>query len=338
MISLSDAEKRQLELMRKTQKDKEVYIKASVLLGLSKGYSAELLSDLLGVDVSTIYRHQEKYNNTQNITVYIKNDYKGYSGKLTEEEEASLDKELTEYLYINSKEVANYIETMYGKRYTISGVTKLLKRLGYVYKQTKLIPDKADKIAQTVFLEQISEVLEGVPGVKVYYNDAVHPQHNTQGERGWIKRGTEYEMPSNSGRNRVNILGAQNAHKPSEVSINMEETINSESVVKLWKSIEEENKNERQIIQICDNARYYHSKFVRDWLEKHPKTKVIFLPPYSPNLNLIERLWRFMRKEVINSFFYDAFSKFKKAILSFFSNLSLHKDELNSLCTLKFRV
>jgi transposase len=63
---------------------------------------------------------------------------------------------------------------------------------------------------------------------------------------------------------------------------------------------------------------------------------VLFLPPYSPNLNLIERLWRFLKKVVLYNRYYEKFADFRSAILNFFKNIKQYKDELASLMTLKF--
>ena len=73
------------------------------------------------------------------------------------------------------------------------------------------------------------------------------------------------------------------------------------------------------------------------WIENTP-VKPIFLPPYSPNLNLIERLWKFMRKKIINTKFYRTKEEFRQAILKFFENINQYKDELSSLMTLNFHV
>ncbi len=80
---------------------------------------------------------------------------------------------------------------------------------------------------------------------------------------------------------------------------------------------------------ILDNARYYRNKKVMKYIQSS-KIEVIFLPPYSPNLNLIERLWKFMRIKVINNKFYEKFTVFKEAILGFFKNSVNHKEELAS--------
>jgi len=80
--------------------------------------------------------------------IYLKSFFVAYSGPLTAEEEQQLREELRACLYINSKEVAAYIEREFGVRYSLSAVVKLLHRLGFSYKKTKGVGVKADREAK----------------------------------------------------------------------------------------------------------------------------------------------------------------------------------------------
>ena len=64
----------------------------------------------------------------------------------------------------------------------------------------------------------------------------------------------------------------------------------------------------------------------------------LLLPPYSPNLNLIERLWKMLRKKVINTRFYRTKDEFRRAVMNFFEHIADYKEELESLLTLNFRL
>ena len=130
-----------------------------------------------------------------------------------------------------------------------------------------------------------------------------HPQHNTHCAHGWIKRGQNKEIKTNSviqlgGRQRVNINGVVNAHDPTDVVIEESSSINAQSTIALLKKLEQKNKSLQRIFVVADNARYYRNRKVKAFLETS-KVQIIFLPPYSPNLNLIERLWRFLKKIVL---------------------------------------
>ena len=88
----------------------------------------------------------------------------------------------------------------------------------------------------------------------------------------------------------------------------------------------------------ADNARYYHAKAVADYL-KTSRIRLEFLPPYSPNLNLIERLWRLMHKHTLYNRSYATFEAFRGAILEFFFRLPEEfADSLRSLLALNFSI
>jgi transposase len=91
------------------------------------------------------------------------------------------------------------------------------------------------------------------------------------------------------------------------------------------------------IYTICDNARYYRSKKVKEYLRKS-KIELVFLPPYSPNLNLIERLWKYFRKIVLYNKYYGTFDEFRKACKSFFRRIKRDKEDISSLLTENFQI
>ncbi len=91
------------------------------------------------------------------------------------------------------------------------------------------------------------------------------------------------------------------------------------------------------ILGIGRGSTYYRNVELQAWLDKNPRIVQLFLPPYSPNLNLIKRLWKFLRKKVIDTKFYPSFEEFRRALLAFFENINRYKDELESLLTFNFQ-
>ena len=92
-----------------------------------------------------------------------------------------------------------------------------------------------------------------------------------------------------------------------------------------------------KIYLVVDNARYYKCQLVKKYLE-NSRIELMFLPPYSPNLNIIERLWRLLKKEVLYNRYIEKFSDFRKVILEFFENIKDYSSQLESLMTLKFHL
>lgn len=335
-IKLADNEKEQLKRLQQQTKDKRVYRKIAVILGLDSGFNYASLSNILSLDEITIRRYQKDYlsNDLEN---YLKNNYKGYWGKLNSFQLAALVNELNNNLYQTTTQVADWIEREFRIKYNSQGLVHLLHNIGFVYKKTKLIPGKADEKAQRDFLKKFNKLQENLKEDEViYFGDGVHPQHNTKLANGWIEKGKEKFIKSNTGRTRINLNGVLNP-ATKEVIIREDKTINAQSTIELFKEIEEKNETKNKIFIIVDNAKYYKNKMVTEYLETS-KIDIIFLPPYSPNLNLIERLWKFMRKKVINNLYYEKSTEFRRKLLEFFDNIDIYKDELESLLTCNFQI
>lgn len=309
-------------------------IKAVVLL--ASGWSAEDIGEALLIDPNTVRNHFKRYREG-GLAALGQVAYRGSRCVLSGEELALLDAHLQAHLYQTAKAVAHWVEEQFGVTYTESGMTALLHRLDYVYKKPRLIPGKAAPEAQKAFLEEY-EKLKETKGEEdpIYFMDAVHPQHNPVIACGWIKRGEEHAVRSNTGRKRVNINGAIDLERLEPV-VRFDETINADSTIALFEALEQINLIASFIYVICDNARYYRSKRVQEYL-KTSRIKLVFLPPYAPNLNLIERLWKFFKKKVLYNRYFETFAEFKAACEEFFAHPAKYQRELRSLLTENFEI
>ena len=140
-----------------------------------------------------------------------------------------------------------------------------------------------------------------------------------------------------AGRKRFNVLGALNAITHEVVTITNDSYINALSVCDLLRKLAEKH-TEEIVTLFLDNARYQKCRVVQE-LARKLKIELIYLPSYSPNLNLIERLWRHVKHQVLYSRYYDSFPKFKAAIMDCIdSTQSRDKKQAKSLFSLKFQV
>ena len=309
-------------------------IKAIILLGT--GWTIRQVVEALLLDDGTIRNYLKRYN-SGGLEALLNDNQKGYGGKLSKLEMEQLDNHLNHNTYASTKEIVCYVAKQFRVEYSTSGMADLLHRLHYTYKKPKLVPGKADVKAQEEFVEFYKELKE-TKGANdyIYFMDGAHPQHNSVAAYGWIKKGTVKVLKSNTGRKRININGAINIEEMSPV-VGDSDTINAQSTISLLKKIESKHPDAESIYTICDNARYYRSKKVKEYLEKS-KVKLVFLPPYSPNLNLIERLWKFFRKIVLYNKYYETFEEFKKACKSFFRRSKRYKEDISSLLTENFQI
>lgn len=337
-LELTNAEVQEL---RKIQKGNRFhvrrYVKATVLLMVHLEFTYRQIQESLGIDDNTIRRYIKGFEQ-KGLRDYMEDEYVPYSGKLDEEQENALVTQLETYLYVDAKSICEYVLKAYNVSYTISGMRDLLHRLGFVFKQTKAVPSKADEAAQREFLEDtLPAMLEEVAAgeAEIYYADGTHPTHNTKTGKGWIRKGSTFEIDCNNGRKRVNINGAVRATKPEHLVYDVADSINAQSTQRLCRLLLKKHPG-KKIYFVCDNARYNRCGWLQDWASEQ-RVEFIFLPAYSPNLNLIERLWRLLRKEAINSIYYETYDKFRRGIIDFLENAKNYKEELRSLLTLNFR-
>lgn len=136
-----------------------------------------------------------------------------------------------------------------------------------------------------------------------------------------------------SGRKRFNVLGALHATSLQIVTVSNDTYINACSVAALLYKLAVDFQD-LPITLIMDNARYQRCRLIQT-LAAGLDIELLFLPPYSPNLNLIERLWKFIKKECLYSEYYDKFPDFKQAILNSITHPD--KQKLASLLTLNFQ-
>jgi transposase len=127
---------------------------------------------------------------TGKIDALLNDDYKGYSGKLSRFEKACLDNHLDQNTYLRTQDIVSYVFKEFKVEYSLSGMKDLLHRLNYSYKKPKLVPGKADTNAQEKFVEFYKELKRTKrANDPVYFMDGSHPQHNSVGAYGWIRKG-----------------------------------------------------------------------------------------------------------------------------------------------------
>lgn len=132
------------------------------------------------------------------------------------------------------------------------------------------------------------------------------------------------------------MLGALDSHSKEVITVRTTENINSHSVCDLIDSIRAANQG-RSVTLVMDNARYQRCHKVTGHSAAQD-VEILFLPPYSPNLNLIERLWKHLKKRALRNRHFKDFASFRAAVDHYLDNLNTyHQQQLESLLTLKFQ-
>jgi transposase len=234
-------------------------------------------------------------------------------------------------------EAADRIERLTGIRRSPTQVRQFVKGLGMKRLKVGQIPAKADPGQQQVFLnEKLQPRLEEARRGErhVFFVDAAH--FVLQPFLGFVWCLARAFIQAPCGRQRFNVLAALHAISLQVVTVTNDSYINAESVTTLLRKLAAMF-SDLPITLVLDNARYQHCRLIIE-LAAELGIELLFLPAYSPNLNLIERLWKFVKKECLYSKYYKTFADFKKTITDcLVDTQTQHKPALTSLLTLNFQ-
>lgn len=335
---LTTEQERELLRELRLEKSRRYADRIRVILLLNQGETYKNISKFLFLDEGTIANYRKRYKEG-GLEGLIIDDYLAKNFLLSDEQLLELSLHLEANIYLSVKEITAHIEVTYGVQYSISGATKLLKKMGFTYKKTKPVPGKASREKQELFIEEykkLKQKLQELDG-KIYFCDSTHPYHNPVISYGWVKVGEDFEIKTNSGRSHLNINGAVDIES-MEVVTSISDTVNADAICDLLKSIRSLNSLPlAEVYLILDNAPYNRSKKVKT-LANELNISLVYLPSYSPNLNPIERLWKFFKKKTLYNQYYELEQDFKAACLNFFQNIDQYRKELKSLLTDNFQI
>lgn len=317
MNFLSEEEKVQLKIQHKKERDKRICDRIKAILLYNEGWTTREIAKVLLITDEAIRNHITDYK----ILKKLRPKSGGSNEKLSTQQALQLEAHLEKYTYLCVKDIVAYVEITFGVFYTIHGMRNWLIRHKFSYKKPAIVPGKANAKLQQAWIEKYEKLKASLAQDEtICFIDGVHPTHNVQPAYGWIKKGIRKEIPSNTGRARLNLSGVVDIinHK---VLVQENEKLNAQATIRFFQKIEKHYSDKKTIYLFCDNAKYYRNKEVKKYLEMS-KIKLMFLPPYSPNLNPTERLWKWMHERVIYNTYYEGFDEFKRAIMGFFSTLS----------------
>lgn len=237
----------------------------------------------------------------------------------------------------NINQAAQQIENLTGIKRSPSQIRKFLKSIGMRCLKVGAIPAKADPDAQEEYkrdkLEpRLEEARQGKRAV--FFVDAAHFVMGAFLGMIWCFQRLFIKSPS--GRKRFNVLGALNAITHEIILVTNDSYITATQVCELLQKLADRGLS-IPITLVLDNARYQKCRVVQE-LAQLLEIELLYLPTYSPNLNLIERLWKFVKKKCLYGKYYEDFAQFSSAISGCLNDAHLqHKQELDSLLTLRFQ-
>lgn len=315
-LYLTPEEKASLEAAHHNCENRKEGDRIKAILLRSEGWTVPQISQALRLHQSTIIKHIEAYKTAGKL----KNESGGSKSNLTDEQTQELIAHLEENTYAHNHQIVLYIKERFNVTYTVAGLHKWLHRNGFSYKKPKGLPHKADPELQKQFVEKYNQLKQAVGDEEpILFMDAVHPTQATKLTYGWIRTGKTKYVGTTASRTRLNIVGAIQLGHIAEAITSQYETINAESIMNFMDKIREKY-DTKTVHLILDQSGYHRSSLIPEYALKS-NIKLHFLPPYSPNLNPIERLWKVMNEKVRNNRCFKGAKDFKEAINSFFDDI-----------------
>ena len=336
-LKISDAEIQQLNYERYhypcpmiQKRIHAVYIKATAKM------SNKMIGHIVGLNINAVGGCIHVYQQG-GLSALCENNY-GTNKSELEKHSRSILQSFTQQPPMSAKEAKVRIEQMTGISRSLSQIQEFMKRHGLRYIKTGHIPAKADAEKQQQWLkEKLEPAIEEAKNGQCHllFMDAAHFILQPFICALWCV--ARLFIKASSGRNRINVLGAVNAITKQIHILSNTTYINAETIVAFLQQLKEQY-GDLPLKIVLDNARYQHCKFVEE-AAKTMGITLLFLPSYSPNLNIIERLWKFTKKTILYAKYYETPQKFHTAIIGFFQMVNQkYNAELKNLLTLKFQI
>jgi transposase len=297
----------------KRERDRRVADRIKVVLLRDDDWSLAAIAEALFLSEEGVRQHLKDYA----ASGKLKPENGGSEGFLNAMQTAQLLAHLETHLHVKVSQICAYAHEAYGVRYSVRGMTDWLHRHGFTFHQPCGVPAKADAEEQQAFVQKYEMLKTGLgDDDQILFFDGVHPSHAVRFVRGWIRKGQRREIPTNASQKRLNILGALNLET---MTLHRQEfdTLDAESTIAFLTYLL--SVMPRGILHIIlDRGRYQHCAAVWAFAATNPRLKLHYLPPYSPNINAIEPVWKIMHEHTTQNLYHPTFKKFTGSIRNFF--------------------
>ena len=333
-MTLTFEEKQDLLGQHATTRDSRVCDRIKSVIHASNGWSPAEIADALLIHETTVRQHLKDYHQLNKLNPENGGSVSYLSGAQTDE----LIKHLSEHTYPYSYQIVQYIKQTYDIQFSVSGLNKWLHQHGFSYKQPKGVPHKFDEKRQAEFIAHYEQLKSSVGDEPILFMDAVHPTQATKVSCGWIRTGEDKAINTTGSRTRLNLIGAINLKKIGCAQVKRVETVNSEIIQAFLTQLPENEKGNKTLHLILDGAAYHRANAVKQ-TARELNIQLHYLPPYSPNLNPIERLWKVMNEHARNNRYFATAKAFREAVDDFFeSTLPAIADTLQTRINDNFQV
>jgi transposase len=342
-IELSAERRKELDRRRKQTHDRRIYQRLTAVLAIAAGKPRAEVADLLGVGCTQVGEWLRVFRN-EGLEALCTLHNKGDPGYLTPHQVEQLREEIRTGRFRNADQIRQWIAETFDLTYTSSGVKQLLQRIGASYHKVTGFLWKADPQKQQEFVakyqrQKAAAQRPGTRRTRRYFVDACHPVWGLDLVYAcWLLVGQRFLAGMGSGRKRLNILGAYCPDDHEYLDLRLtRDNINGEQFVNLLRLLRATHPETERFVLYLDGARYYHAPVVQAWLRRHREFQLEPLPPYSPNLNLIERLWKFLRQKALSRW-HPSFAAMQEAVSAVLDHVENYRAELETLLVEKFHI
>jgi len=230
----------------------------------------------------------------------------------------------------------HHIQENCGKLVSIRTIVRVFRREGLTLLRPRPAPAKGDPEKQQAFLEMLQERIQHAgPRDRYFFFDAASVQRSATVKRMWTEKGKQPEVKTCGGRERVHVLGVLDCTEGRGM-FTTTERLNGEGLITFLRKLLEIYPG-LALHVLLDNAPAHHAKVVTKFVKKQcGRLELLYLPPYSPRLNPIEKFWEYLRGEVTHNTYYDTFEAFQVEVFEFLRKFKELNQKIFDLCNMYY--
>lgn len=323
----------EIKAAMKVNKDLRMYERYQTILMALYNEDYEQIAKITGRSIATVCNYVKAYRQGGIAGLQMEHST-GRPRQLNEEQEQKVyqiivdrtpsDVGFPAKMNWTSPIIRKWIEQEFGVCYSDRGTRDLLYRLRLSFTSPTYTLAKADPIKQEAFKEEFEEIKKKLLNEeidRILFEDESMIRDYQALSRTWFAKGQQKIIPTYGKHWGAKLIGTLD-YETGEVFCVQEEQYTAKEFLSFLEKVTAKYQGER-IVMILDNARIHHAKLIQPFLEKNKALLTLaYLPPYSPNLNLIEELWGWMKSSVINNVFFDSVQKIRKAVQGFINEIN----------------
>jgi transposase len=222
--------------------------------------------------------------------------------------------------------IAEWIEREFGKTMSVRGISAMLRRMNFSFTKATYTLARADEEAQAYFRKHtfamLKKRLEEEQIDHLLFEDESMIRSYQALQYNWFPRGRQRKVPTYGRHEGAKLFAAIN-YETGQVHHREEEKTDVPAWIRFLEDLLAAYPT-GTIAMILDNSRIHHAADLQPFLKKHTRLQLVFLPPYSPNLNPVEGLWLWLKADVVNNVFFEKFYKIKLHVSQFMNRINNH--------------